>query len=147
VRRLLPLFAVLLLVAGCGGGGGATRTITSPAASVVPSHRPAGAKVGHWERAYPSPDGKTLLAQWSAECEIPVAFFARGRDGPVRPVVGRSLRDAPVSVADGWTQDGRAIVEFPAAACGSGIHKPGIYFVGLDGTRSFVQALKRSVGP
>jgi hypothetical protein len=146
VRRLAVLGAVLLL-AGCGAGGSATRTITRAAEPVLPSHKPAGAKVGHWERVYPSPDGKTLLAQWSAECEVPVAFFASGRDGPVRPVVGRSLRDAPVSVADGWTQDGRAIVEFPAAACGAGIHKPGIYFVALDGTRTFVQPLKRSVGP
>jgi hypothetical protein len=114
---------------------------------VLPTHRPPGATVGHWAGAYRSPDGKTLLAQWSAECEIPVAFFVRGRDGPVRPVAGRNLRDAPVSIADGWTQDGRAIVEFPAAACGSGIHRPGIYFVALDGTRTLVQPLKRRVGP
>jgi len=145
VRRVAALAAVVVL-AGCGGGGNATRTVTRAAAPVVPSHRPAGAKVGHWERAYLSPDGKTLLAQWSAECEIPVAFFASGRGGPVRPVAGRSLRDAPVSVADGWTQDGRAIVEFPAAACGSGVHKPGIYFVSLDGTRTFVHPLPRRAG-
>jgi hypothetical protein len=146
VRRLAALGAVLL-VAGCGGGGSATRTITRAAAPLLPSQKPAGAKVGHWARAYLSPDRKTLLAQWSAECEIPVAFFAEGRDGAVRPVVGRSLRDAPMSIADGWTQDGRAIVEFPAAACGNGIHKPGIYLVALDGTRTLVQPLKRAVGP
>jgi hypothetical protein len=52
-----------------------------------------------------------------------------------------------MSVADGWTQDGRAIVEFPAAACGSGIHKPGIYFVSLDGSKTLVRPLRRSVGP
>ena len=94
-----------------------------------------------------SPDRKTLLAQWSAECEFPIAFFVDGRDGAVRPVVGRSLRDAPMSIADGWTQDGRAIVELPAAACGNGIHKPGIYLVALDGTRTLVQPLKRTLGP
>jgi hypothetical protein len=142
VKRAVSLLAVLVL-AGCGGGGGeATRIVTRAAAPLLPSQKPAGAKVGHWRTAYLSPDGKTLLAQWSAECEVPVAFFADGRDGAVRPVAGTSLRNAPESIADGWTQDGRAIVEFPAAACGSGIHKPGIYFVALDGTRTFVRPLE-----
>ena len=145
--RFVAAFAAVLLVAGCGGGGEATRTISRAAAPLLPSQKPTGAKVGHWARASLSPDRKTLLAQWSAECEVPVAFFAEGRDGAVRPVAGRSLRDAPMSIADGWTQDGRAIVEFPAAACGSGIHKPGIYFVALDGTRTLAQPLKPTVGP
>jgi hypothetical protein len=145
VTRALALGAVLL-VSGCGGES-ATQTVTRAAANVLPTQRPAGAKVGHWARAYPSPDGKVLLAQWSAECEVPIAFFVRGRDGAPKPVLGKSLRDAPMSVADGWTRDGRAIVEFPAAACGSGIHKPGIYFVSLEGSKTLVQPLRPSVGP
>jgi hypothetical protein len=145
VKRSLAL-GVALLVSGCGGES-ATQTVTRVAAAVLPMQRPAGAKVGHWAHAYPSLDGKVLLAQWSAECEVPIAFFVRGREGAPTPVLGKSLREAPVSVADGWTQDGRAIVEFPAAACGSGIHRPGIYFVSLDGSKTLVQPLRRSVGP
>ena len=145
MKQALALGAVLL-VSGCGGES-ATQTVARAAAPVLPTQRPAGAKVGHWAAAYPSPDGTVLLAQWSAECEVPIAFFVQGRAGVPRPVLGNSLRDAPMSVADGWTRDGRAIVEFPAAACGSGIHKPGIYFVAVDGTRTFVQPLKRTVGP
>ena len=110
MKRALAL-GVVLLVSGCGGES-ATQTVTRAAASALPTQRPAGAKVGHWAGAYRSPDGKALLAQWSAECEVPIAFFVRGRDGAPKPVVGKSLRDAPMSVADGWTQDGRAIVEF-----------------------------------
>jgi hypothetical protein len=123
----------------------ATQTVTRAAASVLPTQRPEGGQAGHWAGAYPSPDGKVLLAQRSAECEVPIAFFVRGRAGVPKPVLGKSLRDAPVSVADG--QDGRAIVEFPAAACGSGVHKPGIYFVSLDGSKTLVQPQRRSVGP
>lgn len=145
MKRALAL-GVVLMVSGCGGES-ATQTVTRAAAPVLPSQRPAGAKVGRWAVAYPSPDGKVLLAQWSAECEVPIAFFVRGRDGAPKPVLGTSLRDAPMSVADGWTQDGRAIVEFPAAACGSGIQKPGIYFVSLDGSKTLVQPLRQSVGP
>jgi hypothetical protein len=145
LKQALAL-GVVLLVSGCGGES-ATQTVTRVAAPVLPTQRPVGAKVGHWAGAYPSPDGNVLLAQWSAECEVPIAFFVRGRAGVPKPVLGKSLRDAPVSVADGWTQDGRAIVEFPAAACGSGIHRPGIYFVSFDGSKTLVQPLRQSVGP
>jgi len=145
VKRALAL-GVVLMVSRCGGES-ATQTVTRAAEPVLPTQRPAGAKVGHWAGAYPSPDGKVLLAQWSSECEVPIAFFVRGRDAVPKPVLGKSLRDAPMSVADGWTRDGRAIVEFPTAACGSGIHKPGIYFVSLDGSKTLVQPLRQSVGP
>ena len=145
MKRALAL-VVVLMVSRCGGES-ATQTVTRAAEPVLPTQRPAGAKVGHWAGAYPSPDGKVLLAQWSSECEVPIAFFVRGRDAVPKPVLGKSLRDAPMSVADGWTRDGRAIVEFPTAACGSGIHKPGIYFVSLDGSKTLVQPLRQSVGP
>jgi hypothetical protein len=99
---------------------------------------PRPGRVGHWERAFLSPDGKTLLAQWSAECETPVAFFVTLDGGEARPVAGRSLRDAPVSVADGWLRDGRALVEFPQSPCGSAIERPGVYAVALEGTKTFL---------
>ena len=40
--------------------------------------KPPGAKVGHWAKAYLSPDGKTFLAQWSAECEVPTRVLRAG---------------------------------------------------------------------
>jgi hypothetical protein len=47
-----------------------------------------GLQVGHWADAWLSPDGSTLLAQWSAECEIPIAFFVDAEGGSMRPVTG-----------------------------------------------------------
>ena len=76
-----------------------------------------------------------------------MAFFVQGRDGEARPVAGSSVRDAPVSVADGWTQDGRAIVELPRGACGTSLNRPGIYLISLDGQRTFLAPLPRSPGP
>ena len=131
MRRLAVLRAVLLL-AGCGGGDSATRTIIRAAEPVHPSHKPAGAKVGHWERAYPSPDGKTLLAQWSAECEVPIAFLIPVAGGKPRSVAGM-LRQPPESVGLGWSPDGLAVVFFPNRACGTGYGGPGIYLVSTDG--------------
>jgi hypothetical protein len=95
-------------------------------------------KVGHWERGFLSPDGKTLLAQWSAECEVPVVFFVPVAGGTPRPVAGTTV----TSVAVGWLGDGRAIVEFPRAACGSGIERPGVYAVSLAGTKMFLAPLR-----
>jgi hypothetical protein len=100
--------------------------------------KPPGAKVGHWAKGYLSPDGKTLLAQWSAECEIPTAFFVPVRGGVPLAVTGeRKWADAPPSVADGWTEDGRAIVEIWRGDCGLPSHR-GIYLIAQDGTRTAI---------
>jgi len=102
--------------------------------------KPAGAKVGHWAKAYLSPDGKTFLAQWSAECEIPAAFFVPVRGGVPRVVTGEAnWGNAPSSVADGWTEDGRAIVETWRGDCGLPSHRS-MYLVGLDGSRMRIGA-------
>jgi hypothetical protein len=95
-------------------------------------------KVGHWERGFLSPGGKTLLAQWSAECEVPVVFFVPVAGGTPRRIAGATV----TSVAVGWLDDGRAIVEFPRAACGSGIERPGVYAISLDGTKRFLAPLR-----
>jgi hypothetical protein len=108
----------------------------------VPVQRPRGSMVGHWVTAYLSPDGKTLLAQWSAECEVPIAYFVSARGGSPRPVSA----DAAESVAHGWTDGGRAIVEFPNGPCGTGAKRPGIYLVSLDGRRRLLEALPRANG-
>jgi hypothetical protein len=98
--------------------------------------KPSGAKIGHWAKAYLSPDGKTFLAQWSAECEVPFTFLVPARGGLPRVVTGEAdWVKAPQSTADGWTEDGRAIVEVTRGDCG----KPssgGLYLVAQDGTRT-----------
>ena len=100
--------------------------------------KPPGAKVGHWAKAYLSPDGKTFLAQWSAECEIPTSFFVPVRGGALRVVTGEAdWAKAPQSVADGWTEDGRAIVEVSRGDCGLPSHR-GMYLIAQDGTRTAI---------
>jgi hypothetical protein len=81
-----------------------------------------------------SPDGKTLFAQWTAECEIPVAFFIPLDTRKPRPVA--PVRYETVAVA--WNADGRAGVFFNGGACGAGLERPGLYLVSLDGGREFV---------
>jgi hypothetical protein len=103
--------------------------------------RPVGAgPVGGWVGGYLSPGGKTLLMQWSAECEVPFAYFVPARGGMPRLVTGeRSMADAPESIAEGWTSDGRALIELPKGACGEGASVPGIYFMAPNGRRTLVQ--------
>ena len=99
------------------------------------AHEPRGAKVeayvhGHCLDAWLSPDGRTLLAQWSGECEIPHAFVLPAGGGPLRPVTGeRDWRTSPESVALGWLADGRARVRLLEGLCGHGARRPGIYAI------------------
>jgi hypothetical protein len=82
--------------------------------------------VGHWSSVDRSPDGRTLLLQWSAECETPVAYFAGADGSNLRPVA----RDPAIeSVALGWARDGRAVIAFPTGLCGRGRTPPGTYLV------------------
>jgi hypothetical protein len=83
----------------------------------VPLPAPTGSRVagevqGQWRWMQRGPNGDTVLAQWSGECEAPTAFLGHG--GDLQPVTGeRSLRGAPESFAMGWTIDGRAVVLLP----------------------------------
>ena len=89
-----------------------------------------GLQIGHWAGAWLSPDGETLLAQWSAECEIPIAFFVDVERGTMRPVTGeKKWVEAPESVALGWAPDGRARVRLTEGVCGGSKHPPGVYLV------------------
>jgi hypothetical protein len=156
VIRAAVLAGALLVLAGCGETK--TRTVTrvqqcNGIAADLAFHyaicgnrfmrdgealaigKPAGAKAGHWAKAYLSPDGKTFLAEWSAECEIPTAFFVPVRGGVPRLVTGESdWTKAHPSQADGWSQDGSAIVEIWRGDCGMSRHD--MYLVALDGTRT-----------
>jgi hypothetical protein len=89
---------------------------------------------GSWDWAALSPDGRTFLAQWRGECELPVAFLVSAQGGAPRPVTGEEdWRAAPESVAIGWTADGDPVVRLPRAGCGRGTRNPGVF--ALDGDR------------
>jgi len=159
VTRAAAVGASLLVLAGCGSTR--TRTVTkieqcNGIAADLAFHyaicgnrfvrdgktlairTPPGAKVGHWTKAYLSPDGKTFLAQWSAECEVPFTFLVPARGGVPRVVTGNAdWTKAPQSTADGWTEDGRAIVEITRGDCGKPSSR-GLYLVAQDGTRTAV---------
>jgi hypothetical protein len=92
--------------------------------------------IGHWRWAAASPDGRTILAQWSGECEVPMAFFIPAAGGKPQSVTGPYSRNdyPPNSTAYGWTTDGRAIVFVPREpACGSS-EKSGIFLIHPDDT-------------
>jgi hypothetical protein len=100
----------------------------------TPTASDAG-KAGHWAWAAVSPDEQTLLAQWSAECEVPVAFLVDLARGAPAPITGESdWAKSPMSVALGWTTDGRAIVFLPkGGGCGGGASAPGVYLYSQAG--------------
>ena len=107
---------------------------------------PPGAVVGHWRWAALSPDGSTLLAQWSAECEVPFAFLVPATGGLPRLVTGESrLEDAPESEALGWTTDGEPIVRLPKGICGKGASAPGTYVFSDGRPRRVDAALEPSL--
>lgn len=139
--------AVALLVAACGGETRSSAAPprppltypvgTGPVPSWLENVRPL--EHGRWVNSLPSPDEKTLLAQWLAECEIPIAYFVSQAMRTAKPVVAG--HDRPVeSVAVGWNADGRAGVFISEGACGAGDPRPGLYLVSLAGDREFVTA-------
>jgi hypothetical protein len=98
----------------------------APVRALAPNIGP----VGHWAGVRLSPDRRSLLVQWSAECESPQVFLVTRATGSMRRVGGA----ADESIALGWTRDGRALVHFPTGVCGGTYHGgPGVYAV--DGRR------------
>jgi hypothetical protein len=108
--------------------------------------------VGHWVWAWPSPNGRWLLAAWSAECEVPMGLFVSVADGSVRAVTGEegvAWRRAPESGALGWSADGSAMVVLGGeSACGGSAPVPrGISLVSPDtGARRLLLPLTPSQG-
>jgi hypothetical protein len=86
-------------------------------------------EIGHWRYALPSPDGEWILAQWSAECEVPIAYLVNATTGE-RHHVGSG--DTDQSSATGWAPDGRAVVGLGAGECGSSQDEPGTYLLDPD---------------
>jgi hypothetical protein len=109
---------------------------------------PPGAGGGHWRWAALSPDGRTFLATWSGECEIPIAFTFPVEGGHPEVVTGeRDWTKAPESVALGWTTDGEPIVRLLDGACGTGAEEPGIYVFGDGEPRRVEDGLEESLEP
>jgi hypothetical protein len=135
--------------------GGSRRVLEIGRPRGTTTARDAG-RVGHWEWASVSPDGLTILAHWSAECEVPFAFLAPLSGGRPRIVTGeRDWATSPTSYPYGWTTDGRAIVYIPhQPACGQGAPKAGVYLFRAPGKGRLVRpanrtdpAVKRSIHP
>ena len=122
---LLPLPKTIEI----GTTGAPRRVLARPP---FPPPAPDTGPIGHWVSAQLSPDGRTVLAQWSAECEAPIAFLIPVAGGKPRPVAG-PLRQPPESVGLGWSSDGLAVAFLPSGACGKGYEGPGIYLVSTDG--------------
>lgn len=91
-----------------------------------------------------SPNGRTLLASWSGECESPRAVFVPTGGGAVRTADGKSspVRSAE-SYALGWASDDRAVVGFPMGACGPGLRQPGIYAMSTNGRATLIYGTRR----
>jgi hypothetical protein len=81
-----------------------------------------------------------VLAQWTAECEIPIAYFVPVATRKPRPVAPLHHGAPAETVALGWSQGGRAGVFFMSGVCGAGDERPGLYLVTPDGEREFVTA-------
>ena len=114
------------------GRSGANPEGKSPSTIVVGTRRVARPLSAHgfWRKAILSPDGKTVLAQWSGECEVQTTFFVAVGGGRPRAVTGEgSLSRAPASTALGWAADGRARVRLSQGACGRGFSQPGVYLI------------------
>ena len=102
--------------------------------TVLTEAAPGSAGVGHWRWALPSPDGQWVLAQWSGECEVPVAYVIPTAGDTPQPLGADRTPGggSTESIATGWTADGRIITTFPSPGCGSGLDRPGSYLVDPD---------------
>ena len=97
-----------------------------------PSTGAAAMPRGHWRAALVSPNGATVLAQWSGECEVPRAFFidiATGVAAPVTGGRGEGPFEAPNSIGLTWADDRTALAVLPEGACGAGTQPAGLYAV------------------
>lgn len=104
-------------------------------------YRGGAAARGFWRTAMISPDGKTLLAQWSGECELQKAFFVAATGGASKPVTGEAdWATGPESEALGW-EGARARVRLPKRGEAVSV-KPGIYLID---PRTFRRTLVRPI--
>ena len=115
----------------------ALRTLDDPAIDLPtpPGMTAGGRPAGHWRFALLSTDGNRILAQWSGECEVPIAYLSTLQGGAPSPITGGAApEDIPESFALGWTRGGLAVAVLPYGACASGADLPGVY--GFDSAGS-----------
>jgi hypothetical protein len=100
-------------------------------ARVIAPATPDGS--GHWAGADLSPDGASLLATHSGECEALSAWNVDIGSGEMA-LVGPPNREWDSS-AMGWLPDGQKVVLFGPGVCGTALpNGPGVYLVaGIDG--------------
>jgi hypothetical protein len=108
-------------------------TVTHGGHTLTVRSYPPGLPGGDWEYGTVSPNGQQLLAQWSGECEVPQAYLVDISSGAIHPVDGDISADAPESQGLGWSAAGLPVVDFPTAACGSGVSKAGVYLTSTSG--------------
>jgi hypothetical protein len=101
----------------------------------------APAAHGWWRRVVTSPDGKTLLLQWSGECESRSTYLLSRRGG--RP---RAIFRSAESGAVGWSTDGRARVRLVSAinAADRIRFRPGVYRVEPRSMRIVLESTQRA---
>ena len=101
--------------------------------------------IGHWRWAIPAPDSQHALAQWSGECEVPLAMLVDLRNGEVSPAIGErgaQWTATPTSYGVGWLPDGRAVVHVIQSECGISAREGGVYLVSPnDRAAKFVAAV------
>jgi hypothetical protein len=85
--------------------------------------------LGHWRYSANDPHyGDRVLAQWSGECEAPIAFFVEKDEGDIEPITGEDdPANAPDSIGLGWTKVGQAVVLLREGTCSGGTDPPGVY--------------------
>jgi hypothetical protein len=108
-------------------------TVTHSGHTLTVKSYPPGLPGGDWEYGALSPNGQQLLAQWSGECEVPQAYLVDIGSGAIHPVDSELSADAPESLGLGWSAAGLPVVDFPTAACGSGVSKAGVYLTSTSG--------------
>jgi hypothetical protein len=80
---------------------------------------------GWWRRVFAAPDGQTLLAQWSGDCEQQSTYFVSATDGSLRPVFA-----GHASEAIGWSAAGQARVRLAdQVRRGKTVRRAGVYAV------------------
>ena len=107
----------------------------------IPVAYPSKGPAGHWSGGFLA--GDTLLAQWTAECEVPFAFFVPARGGTPRLVTGeRSMENAPASIAHGWTISGEAVIEvIPNCSAATPHAQSELWLISPDGEQRRLRAL------
>jgi hypothetical protein len=75
---------------------------------------PPKVRRGWWRRVLTSADRRTLLVQWSGECEIQSTYLVSTANGEERPIFRGSS-----STAVGWSGDARARVRLSAPLYGT----------------------------